>query len=315
MFKHAFQLPDRFHVAAVQVATVWTNPESARQIDQLAAGEAADMEEWLGNLSQEEKLALCEDSRIQTQVLYGEAVIITEVKGDWAKVIIPSQPSNKDKNGYPGWIPLQQLKIMRRDEWVRPQMAAIKQKHAWLESENGKKLIRLSYMTCLPVEDVKASKVEVVTPQGKGYLPKDAVEVFRTAYGGEQRDGSNIIKEGEQYIGLEYLWGGMSAFGYDCSGFAYAVHKANGYRIARDASDQAAEGRRVPLDEVMPGDLLFFAYEEGKGNIHHVGIYYGEGKMLHSPSTGRGIEIAHLAGTTYERELCIARRYWEAGAV
>ncbi len=311
MFKHAFQqLQDVFHVAAVQVATVWTNPESPRKIDQLATGAAADMEKWLNNLTQDEKLALCDDNRVQTQVLYGEAVVITEMKEGWAKVIIPSQPSRKDKNGYPGWIPLHQLKEVRHDEWFRPEMAAIKEKRAWLENEAGEKLIHLSYMTCLPVENSDASRVEVVTPQGKGYLPKAAVEVFRTDSGGEWGDGSSLVKEGEQYIGLEYLWGGMSAFGYDCSGFAYAVHKANGYQIARDASDQAAHGKEIPLDEVLPGDLLFFANEEGKGNIHHVGIYRGEGKMLHAPSTGKGIEIVRLAGTKYERKLCIARRYW-----
>ena len=61
--------------------------------------------------------------------------------------------------------------------------------------------------------------------------------------------------------------------------------KANGYIIPRDAHDQAEAGKRIALNEMEPGDLLFFAYEEGKGSIHHVGIYYGEGKLIHSPNT------------------------------
>lgn len=315
MYKQSFQLPDKFHVVAVQVATVWTNPESARPIDQLAIGASTDMEKWLRYLSKDQKLALSHDNRIQTQALYGEVAIVTEVKGDWAKIHIPSQASRKDENGYPGWIPLGQLKEVRRDEWYRLEMVAIKNPYAWLEDEGGEKGLQLSYMTCLPMENVTDSRVEVITPQGKGYLPKEAVEIFSSDRGGERRDGLNIIKAGEQFLGLEYLWGGMSAFGYDCSGFAYGMHKANGYQISRDASDQAAYGKEIPLDALKQGDLLFFAYEEGKGEIHHVGIFYGEGKMLHAPATGRGIEIVRLTGTNYERELCIARRYWEAGDV
>ena len=57
----------------------------------------------------------------------------------------------------------------------------------------------------------------------------------------------------------------MSAWGYDCSGFAYATHQANGYLIPRDATDQARKGKEVGLDSIQPGDLLFFAYEKGKG--------------------------------------------------
>src|SRR5699024_5880216 len=196
-----------------------------------------------------------------------------------------------------------QLIAVKREEWFRSEMAAIKNKYAWLEGESGEKRLHLSYMTCLPMENIKDSRVEVITPQGKGYLPKETVEIFLSS-GGKRENGEKLINAGEQFIGLEYLWGGISAFGYDCSGFSYGIHKANGYQISRDASDQADHGKEVPLDKLMPGDLLFFAYEEGKGNIHHVGFYYGEGKMLHSPSTGRGIEIVRLAETKYERELC-----------
>jgi gamma-D-glutamyl-L-lysine dipeptidyl-peptidase len=310
MFKQSFPLPETFHVTAVQVATVWTNPESAREIDNLAIGEQVDIEKWLTALSTEEKVALCNDNRVQTQTLYGEAVIVTEIKDGWAKVTIPSQPSKKDKNGYPGWIPFHQLKEVRREAWIRSETVAITEKHAWLEDESGEKVMKLSYMTCLPVVQMQETRVEVLTPQGPAFLPKEAVQTFSTEQGGELGNGSTMIKDGEKHLGLDYLWGGMSAFGYDCSGFAYAMHKANGYQISRDASDQAMYGKEIPIHQLEPGDLLFFAYEEGKGSIHHVGFYYGDGKMLHSPMTGRGIEIVRLAGTKYERELCIARRYW-----
>lgn len=313
MFKQTFdQIPDTFHVAAVQVATVWTNPESAREIDQLGVNNPTDIEKWYAQLSYDDKLALCDDNRVQTQLLFGEAAVITEIKDGWAKVTIPTQPSKKDENGYPGWVPLHQLQQVEKKDWFREETAAITDKQAWLEDEAGGKILQLSYMTCLPVAEKGATRVKVVIPQGFAFLPNESVAVFPTE-GADKRDGNSIVEAGKAYLGLHYFWGGMSAFGYDCSGFSYYMHKANGYQISRDASDQAAHGKEIPFDQLMPGDLLFFAYQEGKGRIHHVGIYYGDGQMIHSPQTGKGIEIVHLEGTKYERELCIARRYWEAG--
>lgn len=312
MFKQSISLlPKQFHVAAVQVATVWTDPESAREIDRLGTDEPTDIEGWLSTLSYQDKLAFCDENRIQTQLLYGEAVIVTETKGDWAKVIIPSQPSKKNIAGYPGWVPLKQLKQVQQEDWFQSSSAAVKEKHAWLESESGENAMKLSYMTCLPVLLHEGDRVLVKTPQGTGYLPKEAIAFFPTEIGTKRGNGAQIIEAAEQFLGLDYFWGGMSSFGFDCSGFAYVVHKANGYPIPRDATEQAESGKEVPFDQFMPGDLLFFAYEEGKGKIHHVGFYYGDGKLLHSPQTGKGIEITVIQGTKYEKELCIARRYWE----
>ncbi|WP_162875106.1 C40 family peptidase, partial [Enterobacter cloacae] len=76
-----------------------------------------------------------------------------------------------------------------------------------------------------------------------------------------------------------------SSYGYDCSGFAYSMYASQGITIPRDASDQALAGTEAASNQLRPGDLLFFAYEEGKGRIHHVGIYIGDGKMIHSPDS------------------------------
>ena len=81
--------------------------------------------------------------------------------------------------------------------------------------------------------------------------------------------------------------------------------------------DQAAEGLEIDkADEGawQIGDLLFFAYEEGKGRLHHVGIYYGNGLMIHSPTSGKAVEIIELAGTVHEKELCAVRRFTENAA-
>ncbi|MBP1948839.1 C40 family peptidase [Virgibacillus litoralis] len=302
---------DQLWVTAVQVATVWTSPTSARTLDTPGITNPTNIDKWIDSLTYETNVALCDENRVQSQLLYGEAVIITETKDDWAHVVVPTQPSKKDDRGYPGWVPMQQLKQVNQQDWQTDQTAAVVDDKAWLESENGHNVLKLSYMTSLPVIEQTGDRVKVNTPHGAGFLPNSAVTVFPTIKGLDKQRGHKLVEDGERYVGLDYFWGGMSSFGYDCSGFAYAMHKANGYQIPRDAGDQAEAGKRVPYDQLLPGDLLFFAYEEGKGRLHHVGFYYGDGKMLHSPQTGKGIEIINLSGTVYEKELCAATRYWQ----
>ncbi|MFD2044443.1 NlpC/P60 family protein [Ornithinibacillus salinisoli] len=313
MFKQTFnQLSEKLWVTAVQVATVWTSPESAREIDSLGIENPTNMEEWINSLTYETSVALCDENRVQTQLLYGEAVLVTEVQGEWAHVVIPSQPSKKDSRGYPGWVPRKQLKKFEANEWYRSKTAAVTKPKIWLEAANGEKHLQVSFMTCLPVINQVADRIKVKTPDGHYFLPEDSVAVFHTNNGiTEVGSGDEIVDMAKRFLGLEYFWGGMSAFGYDCSGFVYAMHKANGYLIPRDATDQANGGQDIPLNEILPGDLLFFAYEEGKGSIHHVGIYSGEDKMIHSPQTGKAIEITNINHTNYEKELCSVKRYWK----
>jgi cell wall-associated NlpC family hydrolase len=175
----------------------------------------------------------------------------------------------------------------------------------------AEKALQISYQTQLPLLKEDKEWLEVQTPVGSGKIKRqDAVVIEDRNRKATKGTGGMIIAAGEQFLNLPYLWGGMSAWGYDCSGFAYATHKANGYLIPRDATDQARRGKEVGLDSIQPGDLLFFAHEKGEGSIHHVGIWYGNGKMLHSPKTGKTVEIIELKGTLYEEELCAARRYY-----
>ena len=81
-----------------------------REIDEPGTANPVRLTEWLEKLPYEQRLDLCNGNRVQTQLLYGEPVIVEDVQGDWAKVIAVWQPSKKDERGYPGWVPLAQLK-------------------------------------------------------------------------------------------------------------------------------------------------------------------------------------------------------------
>lgn len=294
---------------AVPVSTVWTSKGSARDLDSPAVSNPVQINEWLGSLTHETRLALCDENRIQSQALFGQEVLVLEEEDGWSHVIIPDQATSKDNQGYPGWVPSAQLS---HGEYPQTDTyAIITSKFADLFNEDDAVELELSFQTILPVVKEHDHVIEVMTPLGTRFLKQKDVIISTTKVNDQKGSGQDIVTSGEAFLDLPYLWGGMTSYGFDCSGFSYTMCKANGYLIPRDANDQAKAGKEVPLNQLKPGDLLFFAYEEGKGSIHHVGIYHGDGQMIHSPNTGKTIEILPLKGTYYEKELCIAKRYWE----
>ncbi|KEQ25357.1 C40 family peptidase [Paenibacillus tyrfis] len=298
--------------AAVSVATVWTSPDSPRPLDEPALRHPAAITEWLGAMTVKDKLDLYGANRIQTQMLYGTEAIVAEESGEWVKVLIPEQSTRKEGTGYPGWVPKCQLTEASAESAVG-QWAEVAAPRALLTLRSLQAEIELSFLTRLPVVEETNDGVVVDTPHGVGFLPKDQVRIVGRPASTpmeEEHAGKRLVRQGMRFIGLPYLWGGMSSFGYDCSGFAYSMHKSQGMLIPRDASDQAVQGQMVERDRLEPGDLLFFAYEEGKGRVHHVGIYAGDNRMLHSPDSEGCIELVDLNGYKLEKEHCISRRYW-----
>ncbi|MFE7231023.1 C40 family peptidase [Streptomyces sp. NPDC057596] len=86
-----------------------------------------------------------------------------------------------------------------------------------------------------------------------------------------------------EQIGKPYVWGAAGPGSYDCSGLTQAAWKAAGVTLPRAALDQAHAGTAVPLSEARPGDLVFFAFF---GDADHVGLYAGDGVMIHAPRPG-----------------------------
>lgn len=124
---------------------------------------------------------------------------------------------------------------------------------------------------------------------------------------------SSIADAAQKYLGTPYVWGGesMDEGGMDCSGFVYNALKDAGYDIGRTtAQGYRNYGTKVDKSELQAGDLLFF----GSGEASHIGIYLGNGQMIHSSggskntksNPGKGVSVADI---NHRSDFLEARRY------
>jgi cell wall-associated NlpC family hydrolase len=95
-------------------------------------------------------------------------------------------------------------------------------------------------------------------------------------------------------IGDRYVWAADGPDGFDCSGLTMAAWRAAGVSLPHSSRQQYATGRKVPRGQLAPGDLVYFY-----SPISHVGIYLGDGKMVHAPNPGRRVEIAPIDRMPY----------------
>jgi cell wall-associated NlpC family hydrolase len=99
------------------------------------------------------------------------------------------------------------------------------------------------------------------------------------------------VREAMRYLGVDYVWGGASPSGFDCSGLVMYVFADFGVDLPHFAAWQAQDGLPVALGGLQPGDLLFWG-----APIHHVGIYIADGLFIEAPHTGDVVKVSSLAG-------------------
>ena len=102
-----------------------------------------------------------------------------------------------------------------------------------------------------------------------------------------------IIDYAQQFLGNPYVFGGTSLTrGTDCSGFVMRVFENFGISLSRTSKAQANNGTEISYSEAQPGDLIFYG-RSGVSGIGHVGIYLGNGKIIHAASSRTGIIISN----------------------
>src|SRR4051812_34008665 len=275
----------------VSVATLWKAPNLYRAIDRPSVTNPADPAAWSRNLATTADRVWL-DSHVQTQALYGQQVTILAVRGGWAEVAVRDEPDPKNPHGYPGWLPLRQLRPAIDDTGSYLVATA---RHP--ELLVGGRMVVLSYGTRLPlVRWSNGDFAYVRTPDGTG-----------TVAGGDwtlpfHPSNASVIAQGKRFLGTHYLWGGLSAWGFDCSGLIWDLYRAHGVTIPRDADPQMHHGMPVARSALKPGDLLFFG---SKNYADHMSIYLGSDRQLEAPDSAHRVRISPVRWTYYIG----ARRY------
>ena len=101
-----------------------------------------------------------------------------------------------------------------------------------------------------------------------------------------------VVELAKSFVGYPYVWAGASpSVGFDCSGLVYYVYKQFGYNLYRAGDGQANNGIAVKESEMLPGDIIIFA-NKYTGAIQHVGLYIGDGMMVHAQSSRTGVVIS-----------------------
>ncbi len=116
---------------------------------------------------------------------------------------------------------------------------------------------------------------------------------------------SAIVNKAYQYLGVPYVWGGTSPSGFDCSGFIQYVYRSQGISLPRTSGSQASSGSYVSIANAKPGDILYF----GQSSVTHVGIYIGDGRMIHAPSPGKSVMISSISWHLKNYKIQGARRF------
>jgi hypothetical protein len=211
-----------------------------------------------------------------TQLLFGDHYTVEEQHENrkWMKIRIHFDQ-------YEGWIDAKQHQSIAREYFNHLNHAEFK-------------------ITTDITSTLLYNKVPQVVLMGS-MIPISSSELFKMeeqfAFNGEaknvgqRRDFEFLRTTASKYLNSPYLWGGKSPFGIDCSGFTQMVFKICGYKLLRDAYQQAGQGRSVDsLAHSRQGDLAFFKNE--KGNVSHTGILLAENKIIHA--SGK-VRIDHLS--------------------
>jgi gamma-D-glutamyl-L-lysine dipeptidyl-peptidase len=264
----ALMLPAAAHATTasvrVTVANVWARPGTATI--------PTDFHVWpTGAVTYSQRLGLV--GHMPTQVLFGEQVVVLGKRGAWTKIAVPDQPSPLDSRGYPGWVLSAQL-----GPALAPRPTTVTVTARGTRLTDG---MQLSFATRLPSLGRKGGTVVVETPGGTASIAPTAVAPLPVTR-------ADIVRTAELFLGLRYLWGGLSTWGMDCSGLTWAAYRAHGITIPRDADAQFAAGRPVALASAQPGDLLFY----GVHHVHHVAMYLGHDRMIEAPNSASDVRIS-----------------------
>lgn len=213
-------------------------------------------------------------SEMTSQLLFGEHFTILEQTAKWSRIRLAF-------DGYEGWIDNKQFTPVNGSQYSHLDAAP-----AVLNADLIEYIMSPSGQLMPVPIGASLSFLDDSLINAEGYV----FEGLRTT---GVKDKKLLLQTAFMYLNAPYLWGGKTPFGIDCSGFTQMVYKLNGYKLLRDASQQATQGEALSfIEESEPGDLAFFDNEEGR--IIHVGIIMEDNYIIHAHGKVRIDRLDHL---------------------
>ncbi len=241
------------------------------------------------------------DSLEETQLLYGEEVLVHETQTGWVRIEAVEQPEWSHHGrweGYPGWVEPRGL-VAEPEGWepnltVTAKLGVVRA-HPMPKAQV---LLRCSLGTWLRAERSSNDWQQVVLLDGReGWIHAQQTASLRAMQAMPTSSRRTwILQEARQFLGDPYYWGGRAAHdpdakeppytAVDCSGLVNLCYRAAGLTIPRDAHEQFLRAAPIPIQQVQTADLIFLASEKHPDHITHVMLYAGNGRVIEGPGTG-----------------------------
>jgi cell wall-associated NlpC family hydrolase len=254
-------------VVRAAVATLWSSPEAVRPVDGPALRTGVDIPTWVSGLDTDQQVGDC----VLSQLLLGERVLVDELRPDgWARVVAVEQSAAKlDSRGYPGWLPVDQL--TPADPTVSGDPLVVDATVTGLRAAPDGPVVLPGVVVgtrLVPTGPAHDGWREVHVPGQPAplWLPDGHLAPAQTG----PPSAADALAVAQRLLDVVYIWGGLSAYGIDCSGLVHLAWRRFGVLLPRDADDQAVATTPLTLGAERPGDLYFFARPGRK--IHHIGI-------------------------------------------
>lgn len=214
-------------------------------------------------------------SEMVTQLLFGEHFKVLESRKKWSKI-------RNAFDNYEGWIDNKQFENIDEGSFNQLEQTELTLAGDFIDfvTQENESFATIPLGSNLPffnnsILTINSKKYQYEGITLSGVLPKSA-----------------IIEMAFKYLNSPYLWGGKTPFGIDCSGFTQMVYKLCGYKLNRDASQQAKQGDVLSfIEESEPGDLAFF--DNNEGLITHVGIIMNDNYIIHAHGKVRVDRLDH----------------------
>ena len=264
---------------------------------------------------------------VVSQAIYGSNVKLLEARGEWSKIQTSDQ--------YSGWVPSRNLRILLNGDGYATSGTTVQVESLFAnlytepDVTKHKPALTVPFETRLEVfsDDAKSAAVgkkptpHAATKQTEKPAPEGWLHIRLPDQGQAWVQSSDVVSDpkllsihesielAKRFMGLPYLWGGRSSFGYDCSGFTQMLMRRRGINMPRDADQQAAWSGVVSVErkDLAAGDLLFFG--SSAKEISHTGMYIGDGHFIHDTTNGHpAVQISKLDDEPWTHLLVACRR-------